>query len=216
MNQDYQNLYQSGMSDQSRNPNPQTLTKAAPNQPGHPLYSYCIVMRAPKLGPVPIVVTVLVGLILMLLFAALGESLLTAVAIGGLVSAVFAFLSWIACRLRSGSAKRLNSYLSADGGQSMFSDFDAAQPFANDQFRVGRQYLFIKNSAVLRLDSITDIVRINNHYRFVPTGVSLSVKVNDAHGSMVVPLCRLHVQNAQAEFAEIRNVVMQRRDSVQE
>ena len=93
----------------------------------------------------------------------------------------------------------------------MFSDFASAQPFANDQFRVGRQYLFIKNGAVLRLDSIIDIVRINHHYRFVPTGVSLTLKVNDEHGSMAFPLCRVHMLNAQAEINEIRNAVMQGR-----
>ena len=90
--------------------------------------------------------------------------------------AMFAFIFWIAYRYQAGAAKRHNSYFAADGGQSMFSDFASAQPFANDQFRVGRQYLFIRNGAVLRLDSITDIVRINHHYRFVPTGVSLTLK----------------------------------------
>ena len=97
-------------------------------------------MRVPKLGAVPVVVTVLEGLIITLVIAALGVRLLTAVVIGASVSAVFAFLCWLAYRYRAGAARRLNSYLAADGGRSMYSDFASAQPFVNDQFRLGRQY----------------------------------------------------------------------------
>ena len=211
MNQDYQNLYQSGKSQMNRDPNPQALTQAAPSQPGNTLYSYCRVKRNPWLVPVGVVVTVLEGVIITLLILSAGVSLLRTLFIGGFFSAMFAFIFWIAYRYQAGAAKRHNSYFAADGGQSMFSDFASAQPFANDQFRVGRQYLFIKNGAVLRLDSITDIVRINHHYRFVPTGVSLTLKVNDEHGSMACPLCRVHMLNAQAEINEIRNAVMQGR-----
>ena len=136
------------------------------NQLSQALYSYCKVMRVPKLGPVPAVVTVLEGLLIGLLTAAFGARPLIAVIVGVSVSAVFAFLSWLAYRYRIGASKRLNSYLSADGGLSMFSDFAAAQPFANDQFRVGRYYLFIRKGAVIRLDSITDIVRIVGHLAY--------------------------------------------------
>ena len=211
MNQDYQNLYQSGKSQMNRDPNPQTLTQAAPSQPGNTLYSYCRVKRNPWLVPVAVVVTVLEGVIITFLVATTGATLWTSVFIGGFFSALFAFLFWYAKRVQTGSAKRLKSYLAADGGQGLFSDFASAQPFANDQFRVGRQYLFLKNSAVLRLDSITDIVRINHHARMVPTGVSLSIKVNDEHGSLAYPLCRVHLLNAQAEIAEIRQAVMKGR-----
>ena len=211
MNQDYQNLYQSGKSQMNRDPNPQTLTQAAPSQPGNTLYSYCRVKRNPWLVPVAVVVTGIEGVIITLLVATTGASLWTSVFIGGFFSAMFAFIFWLAYRYQAGAAKRHNSYFAADGGQSMFSDFASAQPFANDQFRVGRQYLFIRNEAVLRLDSITDIVRINHHYRFVPTGVSLTLKVNDEHGSMACPLCRVHMLNAQAEINEIRQAVMQGR-----
>lgn len=127
------------------------------NQPDQALYNYCKVMRVPKLGAAPIVITVLTGLILNLLIAALGESLLIAVATGAIVSAVFAFLCWLAYRYRVGASKRFNSYLATDNGQIMFSGFASAQPVMSDQFRLGRHYLFIKNGAVLRLDSITDI-----------------------------------------------------------
>ena len=211
MNQDYKNLYQSGKSQLNQDPNPNTLTQAAPNQPNHAFYSYCRVKINPWLVPFAVVVTVLEGVIITFLVATTGATLWTSVFIGGFFSALFAFIFWYAKRVQTGSAKRLNSYLAADGGQGMFSDFASAQPFANDQFRVGRQYLFIKNGAVLRLDSITDIVRINHHYRFVPTGVSLTLKVNDEHGSMAFPLCRVHMLNAQAEINEIRNAVMQGR-----
>lgn len=178
------------------------------------LYSYCKVMRVPKLGAVPIVVTVLEGLIITLVIAALGGTLLIAVVAGALVSAVFAFLCWLVYRYRAGASKRFNSYLAADGGRSIYYDFASAQPFANDQFRLGRYYLFIKNGAVLRLDSITDIVTIRGHYRMVPTGVGLSAAVNDEHGSMSFPLCRVNMLNAQAEVDMIRNAVMQRHSSV--
>ena len=114
------------------------------NQASQALYSYCKVMRVPKLGIVPVVVTVLEGLIITLVIAALGERLLTAVIIGVSVSAVFAFLCWLAYRYRVGASKRLNTYLTEDGEQGMFSDFASAQPFVNDQFRLGRHYLFIK------------------------------------------------------------------------
>ncbi len=92
----------------------------------------------------------------------------------------------------------------------MFCDFASAIPFADDQFRLGRQYLFIKNGAALRLDSIADIVRVTTNYRMVPTGVFLSVKVEDENGNMVCPLCRLHMLKAGTEIAEIRNAVLQR------
>ena len=93
----------------------------------HALYSYCKVMRVPKLGAAPVVITVLTGLILTLIIAALGESLLLAVAIGAIVSAVFAFLCWLAYRYRVAASKRLNAFLSEDGGRMMISDFACAK-----------------------------------------------------------------------------------------
>ena len=181
------------------------------NQLSNALYSYCKVMRVPKMGAAPAVITILVGVIPILLFTALGESIGTAVLIGAPLTALFAFLFWLAYRYRSGASKRLNAYLAAGGGQAMYIDFGWAQPFANDQFRVGRYFLFIRNGAVIRLDSVADIVRIVNHYRAVPTGVSLTVKVKDENGSMACPLCRLHVLNAAAEIEEIHRAVLQRR-----
>ena len=189
------------------------MNEQQPNQLNHALYSYCKVMRVPKLGMVPVVVTVLEGLIITLVIAALGESLLTAVIIGASVSAVFTFLCWLAYRYRAGAAKLLNSYLDADGGSSMYSDFDSAQSYENDQFRLGRQFLFIKRGTVIRLDSISDIVRTISHYRMVPTGVYLSVTVKDESGSMSFPLCRVHMLKAEAEIDEIRKAVLQRQSS---
>ena len=184
------------------------------NQPDQALYNYCKVMRVPKLGAAPIVITVLTGSILTLLIAALGESLLLAVATGAIVSAVFAFLFWLAYRYRVGASKRFNSYFATDNGQIMFSDFASAQPVMSDQFRLGRHYLFIKNGAVLRLDSITDIVKMRSHYRMVPTGVYLSISVEDENGSMSLPLCRVHMLKAEAEIDDIRKAVLQRHLSV--
>ena len=180
------------------------------NQLSNALYSYCKVMRVPKLGAVPVVVTVLEGLILTLVITALGESVLTGVIIGASVSAVFAFLCWLVIRYRKGASKRFNSYLAADGGRSMYIDFAYAQPFANDQFRLGRYYLFIKNGAVLRRDSIADIVRQRNNYQMVLTGVYLTIKVKDEHGSMACPLCTVPLHNAGEEIDMIRRAVMQR------
>ena len=176
------------------------------NQLSNALYSYCKVMSVPKMGAAPAVITILTGLAATLLFAALGESLLTAVAIGIPISAVFAFLFWLAYRYRVGASKRLNSYLAEDGGQTMYIDFGWAQPFANDQFRLGSHYLFINNGAVLRLDSITDIVRVATR-----SGVGVSVTVNDENGSMSLPLCRVHRPNDRAEIDEIRKAVLQRK-----
>ena len=173
------------------------------------LYSYCKVMRVPKLGPAPAVITVLTGLMITLVIAALGESLLTAVAIGAVVIAVFAFLCWLAYRYRVEASKRLTSYLCEDGGQIMFSDFASAQPFANDQFRLGSHYLYIKNGAVLKIDTIVDIVRI-----YTRSGVGVSAKVNDASGSMSFLLCRVPLLNDRAVIDEIRNAVRQRQLSV--
>ena len=178
-------------------------------QSSHALYSYCKVMREPKLGAVPVVVTVLVGLIPTLLFAVLGEGILLSVGIGATLSAVFAFLCWLAYRYRVGASKRLNSYLGEDGGQIMFSDFASAQPCMGDQFRLGRYYLFIKNGAVLRLDSITDIVRVATR-----SGVGVSVTVKDENGSMSLLLCKVHRFNDRAEIEEIREAVMHRHLSV--
>ena len=176
------------------------------DQLSHALYSYCKVMSVPKMGAAPAVITILTGLIATLLFAALGESLLTAVAIGAPISAVFAFLFWLAYRYRVGASKRLNSYLAEDGGRIMFSDFASAQPCMGDQFRLGRHYLFIRNGAVLRLDSINDIVRVATR-----SGVGVSVTVNDENGSMSLPLCRVHRPNDRAEIDEIRKAVLQRK-----
>ena len=176
------------------------------DQLSHALYSYCKVMSVPKMGAAPAVITILTGLIATLLFAALGESLLTAVAIGAPISAVLAFLCWLAYRYRVGASKKLNSYLAEDGGRIMFSDFASAQPCMGDQFRLGRHYLFIRNGAVLRLDSINDIVRVATR-----SGVGVSVTVNDENGSMSLPLCRVHRPNDRAEIDEIRKAVLQRK-----
>ncbi|MBR6300142.1 MAG: hypothetical protein IKR36_04500, partial [Clostridia bacterium] len=97
---------------------------------------------------------------------------------------------------------------------SMYSDFSSAQPYVNDQFRVGKHYLFIKKGAVIRLDSITDIVKMRSHYRMVPTGVYLSISVEDENGSMSLPLCRVHMLKAEAEIDDIRKAVLQRHLSV--
>ena len=176
------------------------------DQLSHALYSYCKVMSVPKMGAAPAVITILTGLAATLLFAALGESLLTAVAIGIPISAVFAFLFWLAYRYRVGASKRLNSYLAEDGGRIMFSDFASAQPCMGDQFRLGSHYLFIRNGAVIRIDSITDIVRVATR-----SGVGVSVTVNDENGSMSLPLCRVHRPNDRAEIDEIRKAVLQRK-----
>ena len=88
----------------------------------------------------------------------------------------------------------------------MFSDFASAQPCMGDQFRLGRHYLFIRNGAVLRLDSINDIVRVATR-----SGVGVSVTVNDENGSMSLPLCRVHRPNDRAEIDEIRKAVLQRK-----
>ena len=174
-------------------------------QLGSALYSYCKVMRVPKMGAAPVVITILSGLIPALLFSALGESLGTVLLIGAPISALFAFLCWLAYRYRTGASKRLNSYLAPDGGQAMFLDFAYAQPFVDDQFRLGRYFLFIRNGAVLRLDGIYDIVRINTH-----AGIYLTVKAKDENGSMSCPLCRVHILKAGAEIEEIRRAVFQR------
>ena len=176
------------------------------NQLSQALYNYCKVMSVPKLGAAPVVITVLTGGIITLLLAALGESLLLAVAVGAIVIAVFAFLFWLAYRYRAGASKRLNSFLAEDGGRMMISDFAVAQPFVNDQFRLGRYYLYIRNGAVLKLDSIVDVVRIATR-----SGVGLNVTVNDTNGSMSFLICRLPVLNSWAAYDEIRNAVMQRR-----
>lgn len=175
------------------------------NQISQALYSYCKVTNVPKLGAAPVVITVLTGLIATLLIADLGESLLLAVAIGVSISAVFAFLFWLAYRYRVGASKMLNSFLAADGGQGMYIDFVSAQPFANDQFRLGRYYLFIKTGAVLRLDSITEIVRVAGR-----SVAGLTAIVKDGNGSMSYMLCRAHRLEARAELDEIRNAVLQR------
>ncbi|MBR3103270.1 MAG: hypothetical protein IKH46_05555 [Lachnospiraceae bacterium] len=176
------------------------------NQLSQALYNYCKVMSVPKLGAAPVVITVLTGGIITLLLAALGESLLLAVAVGAIVIAVFAFLFWLAYRYRAGASKRLNSFLAEDGGRMMISDFAVAQPFVNDQFRLGRYYLYIRNGAVLKLDSIVDVVRIATR-----SGVGLNVTVNDTNGSMSFLICRLPMLNSWAAYDEIRNAVMQRR-----
>ena len=175
------------------------------NQLSNALYSYCKVMRVPRVGAVPVVVTVLVGVMITLILAALGESLGTAALIGAPVSVVFALLCCLIYRFRSGAAKRLNAYLAADGGQSMFIDFGWAQPFADDQFRLGRYFLFIRNGAVVRLDSITDIVRVACR-----SGVGVSVTVKDENDSMSLTLCGVHRLNDRAEIDEIRKAVLQR------
>ena len=185
------------------------------NQSVNAFYNYCRVKRSAKLVPVSVAVTVLEGLIITLLVLAAGVKLWRAVFIGGFFSALFAFICWLAYRLQKGTSKRFNSYIVEDGGRRMFSDFASAQPFADDQFRLGNHYLFIKNGAVLRLDSITDLVRVITHCRIILTGVYLTVKVKDEHGSMSCPLCRVHMLKAQAEIDEIRKAVMQRRDSAQ-
>ena len=195
------------MSQFNQNPyDTEAMNEQQLNQLSHALYSYCKVMHVPKLGAAPVVITVLTGLILTLFIAALGESLLIAVTTGAVVSAVFAFLFWLAYRYRVGASKRLNSFLAEDGGRIMFSDFASAQPCMGDQFRLGRHYLFIRNGAVLRLDSINDIVRVATR-----SGVGVSVTVNDENGSMSLPLCRVHRPNDRAEIDEIRKAVLQRK-----
>ena len=91
----------------------------------------------------------------------------------------------------------------------MISEFAYAQPFANDQFRLGNHYLYIKNGAVLKIDSIVDIVRI-----YTRSGVGVSAKVNDASGSASFLLCILPVFSYGPKIDEIRKAVMQRQMSV--
>ena len=168
-------------------------------------YNYCTIMRSPKLGAAPVVIVGFTGLLGTFLFVALGESLLTALAISAPICAVCAFLFWLAYRIRAGASKRFDAYTAADGGMGLFSDFAMAQSFAADQFRLGRYYLFIKNGAVLRRDSITDVVSTPTH-----SCIGLNVTVNDENGKMSFLICRLHGLSARANISEIRNIVLQR------
>ena len=179
------------------------------NQISQALYSYCTVMREPKVGPLLFVIPVFVGVSVTFLFALLGEGLLLALALGGFITAIFAFLCWFACKYRREASKRLNSYLAVDGGQGMYIDFVSAQPFANDQFRLGRYYLYIRNGAVIRIDSITDIVRVWSR-----SGVGVNAKVNDENGSMSFLLCILPQFSDRPKIDEIRKAVRQRQMSV--
>jgi hypothetical protein len=173
--------------------------------------NYCNVTTVPNLGAAPIVIVVLMGVVPILFFTALGESILVSAGIGAALSALFAFLFWLAYRIRAGASERFNAYIAADGGMGLFSDFAMAQSFEADQFRLGRYYLFIKNGAVLRCDSIADIVRQRNNYQMLLTGVYLTIKVKDEHGSMACPLCTVPVLKAGEEIDMIRRAVMQRR-----
>ena len=197
------------MSQFNQNPYPTGMMNEQQfNQINYAFNSYCKVMRVPKMGAAPAVITILTGLMIALFIAVLGESLLLAIAVGAVVIAVFAFLCWLAYRYRVGASKRVNSYLGEDGGQIMFSDFASAQLFANDQFRLGKQYLYIKNGAVLKIDSIANLVRI-----YTRSGVGVSAKVNDASGSMSFLLCRVPLLNDRAVIDEIRKAVRQRQFS---
>ena len=118
MSQYNQNFYANGMRNGQQ-----------PNQSSQALYNYCIVMRKPKLGAAPVVITILEGVVITLVTALLGVKLWKAVVIGAIVSAVFAFICWLAYRVRSGSSKRLNSYIAADGGQATFETREAEDAF---------------------------------------------------------------------------------------
>jgi hypothetical protein len=165
-------------------------------------------MREPKVGPLLFVIPVFVGVSVTFLFSLLVEGLLLALALGGFITAIFAFLCWFACKYRREASKRLNSYLAVDGGQGMYIDFVSAQPFANDQFRLGRKYLYIKRGAVLKIDSIDDIVRV-----FTRSGVGVNAKVNDENGSMSCLLCMLPVFTDRPEIEKIRQAVRERQMS---
>ena len=193
----------------NQNPYPNanwTMNEQQLNQTGQALYSYCHVMREPKLGAAPILITVLTGLAMTLIIAALGGSLLLAVGLGAILIALFGFLFWLAYRYRVGASRNLNSYLAVDGGRMMISDFAFAQPFVNDQFRLGRYFLFIRNGAVLRIDGIVDVVKIPGR-----SGGGVSVKYNDQNGSMSFAICRLHPLGGWDDYYRIRDAVMQRR-----
>lgn len=193
----------------NQNPYPNanwTMNEQQLNQTGQALYSYCHVMREPKLGAAPILITVLTGLAMTLIIAALGGSLLLAVGLGAILIALFGFLCWLAYRYRVGASRNLNSYLAVDGGRMMISDFAYAQPFVNDQFRLGRYFLFIRNGAVLRIDGIVDVVKIPGR-----SGGGVSVKYNDQNGSMSFAICRLHPLGGWDDYYRIRDAVMQRR-----
>ena len=193
----------------NQNPYPNanwTMNEQQLNQTGQALYSYCHVMREPKLGAAPILITVLTGLAMTLIVAALGGSLLLAVGLGAILIALFGFLCWLAYRYRVGASRNLNSYLAVDGGRMMISDFAYAQPFVNDQFRLGRYFLFIRNGAVLRIDGIVDVVKIPGR-----SGGGVSVKYNDQNGSMSFAICRLHPLGGWDDYYRIRDAVMQRR-----
>ena len=88
----------------------------------------------------------------------------------------------------------------------MISDFAFAQPFVNDQIRLGRYFLFIRNGAVLRIDGIVDVVKIPGR-----SGGGVSVKYNDQNGSMSFAICRLHLLGGWDDYYRIRDAVMQRR-----
>lgn len=198
------------MSQLNQNPNINVIMNEQQyNQLSYALNSYCKVMSVPKMGPAPAVITILTGVMITLVIAALGESLLLAVAIGAVVIAVFAFLFILAYRYRVRASQRLNSYLAEDGGRMMISEFAYAQPFANDQFRLGNHYLYIKNGAVLKIASIVDIVRI-----FTRSCVGVHAKVNDASGSASFLLCMIPLLNNWAVIDEIKKAVMQRQMSV--
>lgn len=196
----------------NQNPYPNanwTMNEQQLNQTGQALYSYCRVMREPRLGAVPIVITVIMGLSLTLIIALLGESILLAVGLGAILSAFFGFLCWLTYRYRIGASQRLNSYLAVDGGRMMITDFAFAQPFVNDQFRLGRYFLFIRNGAVLRIDGIVDVVKIPGR-----SGGGVSVIHADQNGRKSFAICMLQPLGGWDVYYRIRDAVMQRHWSV--
>lgn len=180
-------------------------------QLGNDMGNYCKVQRVPKLGAAPV-------LIVLFEFAAISALCIVAAGvaaglfIGAFFGGVFALLVWLVYRLRVGASKRLNTYFGTDGEVNVLLDFASAEPFVNDQFRLGMKYLFIRNSAVLRIVNITDVRIIVHHYRIIPTGFHLTAIVDDENGSLAFPLCRLHMFKFRSESEQVISTIMQRRD----
>ena len=182
-------------------------------QLGQAMYDYTKIQRVPKIGFLPVLIVVLEGAVITpLCIAAAG--VYAGAFVGIFITALFALLVGLVYRLRAGSSKRLNTYFAQEGEAGILNEFACAQSFANDQFRLSIRYIFIKNGAVLRLADVCEVQRMIHHYRIIPTGFSLIVKVNDENGKMAFPLCRLRYFGNRAEAEQIADMIISRQNAL--
>lgn len=114
----------------------------------------------------------------------------------------------------------LKNIIEHDGIEAVYTDFENAEDFGKES-RIGRQYMFIQNKTVIRINDIRKIdsiiINLNTAGHSAGEGIypAFGVLVNDELGEREYPVARLKVHSDKSdEFKKLKDMINERYDTI--